>query len=109
MKEIWINLELYFERYDFYNFNGFFWTFPDFYDFIFYLKTFKINKKMQIARGSHAGATWHARPRGRATRTRATPTWRVICIYLLFTIVIKGVFSLPHMGRVITPRNRRVL
>ena len=44
MKEIWINLELYFKRYDFYNFRDFFWIFPDFYDFIFYLKTFKINK-----------------------------------------------------------------
>ena len=44
MKEIWINLELYFKRYDFYNFSNFLWLFPDFYDFIFYLKTFKINK-----------------------------------------------------------------
>ena len=38
MIEIWINLELYFKRYDFYNFrdfSGFFWIF---YDFIFYLK-----------------------------------------------------------------------
>ena len=80
MKEIWINLELYFKRYDFYNFRDFFWIFPDFYDFIFYLKKFKINKKMQKARGSHAGATWHARPRGRAMQTRAVPTWRVIYI-----------------------------
>ena len=37
----------------------------DFFDFIFYLKTFKINKKLQKARRSHAGGTWHARPRGR--------------------------------------------
>ena len=28
MKEIWINLELYFKRYDFYNFKGFFLNFP---------------------------------------------------------------------------------
>ena len=35
-------------------------------------RIFKINnKKKQKARGSHGGATWHARPRGRATRTRA--------------------------------------
>ena len=27
MKEIWMNLELYFESYDFYNFKGFFWIF----------------------------------------------------------------------------------
>ena len=32
MKEIGINLELYFESYDFYNFYGFF---PNFYEFIF--------------------------------------------------------------------------
>ena len=29
MKEIWINLELYFKRYDFYNFRDFFWIFFD--------------------------------------------------------------------------------
>ena len=77
MKEIWINLELYFKRYIFTNFR-------DFSDFIFYLKTFKINKKVQKARGSHAGATWHAMPCGRATRTRAAPTWRVLYLYSLF-------------------------
>ena len=81
----------------------------DFSDFIFYLKTFKINKKIQKARGSHESATWHARPRDRATRTRAAPTWRVIRICILLTIVIKRVFSLPYMGRVINPINRRVL
>ena len=37
MKEIWINLELYFESYEFYKFQGFF---PDFSDFIFDLKPF---------------------------------------------------------------------
>ena len=71
MKEIWINLELYFERYDFYNFKVFFWIFPDFYDFIFYLKTFKINKKnaksARVPRGCDVAckATWqsHADPR----------------------------------------------
>ena len=37
MKEIWINLELYFESYEFYNFKGFF---SDFSNFIFDLKPF---------------------------------------------------------------------
>ena len=37
MKEIWINLELYFKRYDFYNFRDFFWIFPYFSDLNFYL------------------------------------------------------------------------
>ena len=41
MKEIWINLELCFKRYDFYNFRDFFWIFPDFSDLNFYLKTIK--------------------------------------------------------------------
>ena len=56
-------------------------------------------------------ATWHARPRGSATRTGAAPTWRVIRIYIsiLFAIVIKGGFSLPNMGRVNNPINHRVL
>ena len=38
MKEIWIKLELYFERYDFYNFLG---IFLDFFRF----KSIKMNKK----------------------------------------------------------------
>ena len=29
MKEIWINLELSFKRYDFYNFRDFLWIFSD--------------------------------------------------------------------------------
>ena len=31
-------------------------------------------------------ATWHARPRGSATRTRTAPMWRVLYIYSLFII-----------------------
>ena len=31
-------------------------------------------------------ATWHTRPRGSATQTRAAPTWRVLYIYSLFII-----------------------
>ena len=38
MKEIWINLELYFKRYDFYNFLG---IFPDFHYFNFDLNRLK--------------------------------------------------------------------
>ena len=78
MKEIWINLELYFKRYDFYNFRDFFCIFPDFSDFYFLFKTvFKKNKKMfWFARGTCVDATWHSGPRGSATRTRAVPTWR---------------------------------
>ena len=95
MKEIWINLELYFKRYDFYNFYGFFWIFPIFNDFIFYLNRFKINKNNKIyiyiifARGTRVDATWHARPRGSATRTRAAPTWSVYTssINIIFYIV----------------------
>ena len=64
---------------------------------------------MQKARGSHTGATWHARPRGRATRTRAAPRGAVYIYIYLFILYTKGVFSLPYMGRVIYPINRRVL
>ena len=71
MKEIWIDLELYFKRYDFYNFRNFLWIFPYFYDFIFYLKTFRINKKSaksaRVPRGCDVArkATWqsHVDPR----------------------------------------------
>ena len=58
-------------------------------------------KNLQKKRGSQAGVTWHARPRGRATRTRAAPTWRDIHIYIYLSYIIRF-FSLPYMGRVIT-------
>ena len=64
-----------------------------FNDFIFYLNRFKINKNNKkniiFARGTRVDATWHARPRGSATRTRATPTWRVYTssINIIFYIV----------------------
>ena len=78
MKEIWINLELYFKRYDFYNFRDFFCIFPDFSDFYFLFKTvLKKNKKMfWFARRTRVDATWLSGPCGSATRTRAAPTWR---------------------------------
>ena len=40
MKEIWINLELHIESYEFYNFQGFFWIFLN---YISIFKTF-LNK-----------------------------------------------------------------
>ena len=46
-------------------------------------------------------ATWHARPRGSATRTRAAPTWRDIHIDIYLLYIIRF-FGLPYMGRVIT-------
>ena len=62
-----------------------------FNDFIFYLNRFKINNKkiyIYYARETRVDATWHARPRGSATRTRAAPTWRVSIIVLFrFNIV----------------------
>ena len=42
MKEIWINLELYFESYELSNFLG---IFLDFFEFIFDFKTIKTIKK----------------------------------------------------------------
>ena len=70
MKEIWINLELYFESYEFYNFSG---IFRDFSDFIFDLKPFK-KKGFRF----RAGPTWMQRgnpghaaaPRGPTRRLR---------------------------------------
>ena len=86
MKEIWINLELYFKRYDFYNFRDFFWIFPDFSDLNFYLKTIKkilkiIKKGSRGPRGCDVArkATWqpHAEP-------RSEPTWRDIYYIILY-------------------------
>ena len=46
-----------------------------------------------------------AEPRGPAQRLRGA-----VYIYIyLFILYIKWVFSLPYMGRVINPINRRVL
>ena len=67
MKEIWINLELYFKRYDFYNFRDFFWIF---FWFNFDLNKIKMNKKgaksVRVPRGCDVApkATWqsHADP-----------------------------------------------
>ena len=42
---------------------------------------------MKKARGAHAGATWHARPCGRATRTRAARL-RGAFIYIIYYILI---------------------
>ena len=57
MKEIWINLELYFKRYDFYNFRDFFCIFPDFSDLYFLLKT--VFKKKCF--GLRVGPAWMRR------------------------------------------------
>ena len=79
MKEIWINLELYFKRYDFLG------VFSKFSDFIFYLKMFKnklkIAKSARVPRGCDVArkATWqsHADP-------RSTRTWRVLYILYIY-------------------------
>ena len=77
MKEIWINLELYIKRYDFYKLGIFSGFLKLFFLFYFQFLIIKINKKLKKGRGTRVDATWHARPRGNATRTRAAPTWRV--------------------------------
>ena len=102
MKEIWINLELYFKRYDFYIFYGFFWIFPD---FIFYLKRFEINKKS-------AKSAWV--PRGcdvarKATWTLAALTWRIIFILFIITYIHKMGLQPSLDGKGINPLNCLVL
>ena len=71
----------------------FFWIF---FRFNFDLNKIKMNKKGAKASGSHVSATWHARPRGRATRTRAAPTWHSILIIFLFNLYIKGLQPSPY-------------
>ena len=84
MKEIWINLELYFKRYDFYNFRDFFWIFPDFSDLNFYLKTKKI-LKIIIKRGPRGPRGWDVARKAtwqRHADPRSAPTWRVDLSYI---------------------------
>ena len=90
MKEIWINFELYFKIYEFFQFLG---IFPDFFEFIFdfkSIKTIKIEAKSSLfSHGTHVDATWHARQRGRATRTHAS-AWVVrcdTCAYLYLFVI----------------------
>ena len=58
MKEIWINLELYFESYEFSNFRDFFWIFLNLFSIFKVLKTIKKGKKGLFYR---AGPTWMRR------------------------------------------------
>ena len=106
MKEIWINLELYFESYEFYNFQGFF---LDFFDFIFNFKPLLNNKKRVYF---SCGATWMRRgnpshvaaPHGLTRRLRSV----IISIYIIYSI-ISIMFGLLSYRRVYDPLNRRVL
>ena len=55
-------------------------------------------------------ATWHARPRGSATRTRAAPTWRVyIILFYYYYIYIKRVLQPRLDGEGVNPLKWRVL
>ena len=83
MKEIWINLELYIKRYDFYKLGNFFGFLKLFFLFYFrFLNRFFLNNK-KIGRGARVDATCHARPRGSATWTRAARV-RGANIYIIY-------------------------
>ena len=89
MKEIWINLELYFKRYDFYNFRDFFRIFKTVFLILFSIfNNKKINKKLKNGRGARVDATWHARPRGSATWTRAARLRGANISYILLYLYI---------------------
>ena len=66
--------------------------FPDFSNFIFDLIEFKTMKKRGkrdcFLRGSHVGATWHTRPRGRATQAHATQ-------YLYLSYIVYNIYRSP--------------
>ena len=47
-------------------------------------------------------ATWHSRPRGSDTRTRAAPTWRVIYFILFIYYIYKEVISLRYREGLLT-------
>ena len=50
----------------------------------------KLQKALNISRGSHVDAMWHLGPHGSATWAHAAPTRRYIYIYLLLLYSIKG-------------------
>ena len=90
MKEIWINLELYFKRNQFL---GIFLYFSEFSMILFSIfNNKKINKKIKNGRGARVDATWHARPRGSATWTRAARLGANIS-YIVFTYKYKWFFA----------------
>ena len=68
MKQIWINLELYFESYEFSNFLGFLWNFSKFCINLIQFILHQMNKKFLFYcvltwHGQNDGATWwHMRP-----------------------------------------------
>ena len=110
MKEIWINLELYIKRYDFYKlgiFSGFLKLF-----FLFYFRflIIKINKKFKkrgagpawMRRGTHGHV---AAPRGPAQRLRGA----YILNYFIITIYNKRVLQPRLDGEGINPLKCRVL
>ena len=83
MKEIWINLEFYIKSYEFSIFRDFFLDFSEFISNFNNTNELKKGAKSGlIPRGTRVDATWHARPRGSATRTHAAPTRRNIYLYL---------------------------
>ena len=82
MKEIWINLELYFKRYDFYNFRDFFW-------FNFDLNRLKwIKKKSKKWLIFRAGPAWMRRGTQGHVAAPCRPAQRLRgAIYILYLFI----------------------
>ena len=111
MKKIWINLELYFKRYDFYNFWDFSGFFSLFFWLNFYLTTLKIDIKKckkhagpaRVRRGTQGHV---AEPHGPAQR--AYVARYIYYIYLLYTYIYM-VLCPSLYGKGHTRIDRRVL
>ena len=64
-------------------FRDFFGFFRIYFRFLNVENNLKTGKMGLFLRGTHVDATWHARPRGSATRAHAAPTQHdVTCAYL---------------------------
>ena len=107
MKEIWINLELYIKSNEFS-------IFRDFFRLILRFLNDKNNlknaKRVLFPRGTHVDATWHTRPRGRATRAHAAPTRRCDgCALFIYTYIAfrlsEGNYCPSDMSRLINLSN----
>ena len=102
MKEIWINLELYFEIYEFSNFKGFF---SHFSEFIFNFFMIKTNKKKEKGVDFCTGPTWmRCGTQGHVAAARGPTRRDMTCIFIFIVIIWVIVhISIPYSEFTLTP------
>ena len=95
-KQIWINLELYFESYEFYNFYEFSGIFLNLFLIYFLFVAFKMNEKLAKMGFISRVYTWMRRgtrghvplPRGQCSYACVVLMWHVAYLYLLYILLL---------------------